>query len=932
MAVELDVLGNVELRVGGRAVDIGPARQRCVLAALVVDANRTVSLEQLVDRVWGDRPPPRARPTLYSYLSRLRGVLAGADDAGITRRPGGYVLGISEAAVDLCRFHRLVAQARAHDDDDLALELFGQALALWRGDAFATLDTPWLAAIRHTVNRERLAAVLDHSDVALRRGRHARLLVELLPHAAEYPLDERLAGQLMLAMYRCGRQAEALERYQQVRHGLAEELGIDPGPPLRQLYQRILTADPALAAPTVTVRETARAPVPRQLPALPRSFTGRTRELAYLTAAVDAGTQARGAVVISAIGGTGGIGKTWLALHWAHQNIDRFPDGQLYVNLRGFDPSGEPMHSSSAVRGFLDALGVDPAVIPVDPDAQAGLYRSLVADRRMLILLDNARDSAHVVPLLPGSPRCTVLITSRHQLGSLAVGHGALTLALDVLTDSEARELLTRHLGADRLAAEPDAIAELLGYCAGLPLALGIVAARAAIHPGFPLAVLADELRETSSRLDALDTGDPAASLRAVFSWSHQALSVAAAGAFGLLGLAPGPDIGLPAASCLLALSTADTGALLRELDAAHLVTQYLPGRYRMHDLVRRYAAEQAQHDHPTAALRRLVDFYLHTAYAADRVIEPYRPPIEIGPPIAGCFPQPLDGYATALAWFDTEHPCLLATQQLAADQGWHTCVWQLAWTLGIFHYRRAHLRDNLVVWHAGLAAAQQLGDPIALASAHGGLGWRHTRAGHHWEAIHHLECALSLAARVGNIAGQGNLLRFLAQAWTQLGDERRALTHAMHALRLFQTLPDDPVGQANALNLVGRLHARLKQYSEARAYCEHALTLHRRHHDRQGEANALDSLGYIARHTGRNAEAFGHYRDAITLYRTLGCVYEEAGTLDNLGAAYAAHDQHAEARLAWHQALDLYQAQHRTIDADRIGQHLAGLDHRPGA
>ncbi|MGH3994541.1 MAG: BTAD domain-containing putative transcriptional regulator, partial [Pseudonocardiaceae bacterium] len=358
--------------------------------------------------------------------------------------------------------------------------------------------------------KQRHAARLELTDIELRRGNHAALLAELTELADEYPLDERVAGQLMLALYRSGRPADALGQYRQVWQRLTDELGTDPSPQLQGLHQQMLAADPALvgAQPPSTPQL-----VPRQMPLPPRLFTGRTDELARLGKDLDDST-----MVISAICGTGGIGKTWLALQWAHQHHDRFPDGQLYVNLRGFDPSGRPMPPATAIRTFLTALGVESTAIPTDPEAQPGLYRSLVAGKRMLIVLDNAVDTAQVAPLLPGSPGCTVLVTSRRQLTGLAASHGARLLTLDVLSEPESRDLLALHLGGDRLADEPDAVAELLDYCAGLPLALSIVAARAANRPDFPLAALADELRDHTRRLDALDAGEADASLRAVLS------------------------------------------------------------------------------------------------------------------------------------------------------------------------------------------------------------------------------------------------------------------------------------------------------------------------------------------------------------------------------------------------------------------------------
>jgi tetratricopeptide (TPR) repeat protein len=667
---------------------------------------------------------------------------------------------------------------------------------------------------------------------------------------------------------------------------------------------------------------------PRQLPGASRLFTGRADELATLTLALNNAAAQSVTMVISAIGGAGGIGKTWLALHWAHQHADRFPDGQLFVNLRGFDPTGEPMPPAAAVRGFLDALGVDPAAIPVDLEAQAGLYRSLVAGKRMLIVLDNARDAAHAAPLLPGGPTCTVLVTSRHQLGGLVTGHGALLLDLDMLPESEARELVVRHLGPARLAAEPDAVVELLAFCGGLPLALGILAARATTHPTFPLAVLAEELREASVRLDALNAGDSNANLRTVLSWSYHALNAEAAAVFGLLGLAPGPDIGLPAAACLTALPIARARVILRELENAHLVQQYVPGRYRMHDLIHLYAAEQADRDLPTgsrtAALQRLVDFYLHTAHIGERLLNPNRPPIQIGRPATGCVPQPLTDVAVALGWFDTEHPCLLANQQAAVGQGWHTAVWQLAWTLDTFHFRQGHLHNEVACWRAGLTAAERLGDPVVQPLAYRLLGHAYLRAGRHTEALDHLEQAVILAEH-----SQARAHYNLASAWAQQGDDQQALTHATHALHLYQTL-DNPVWEAEALNAVAWYHARLDHHDEARTLCEQALTLHRLHRHHDAEADTLDSLGYIAHHTGHHIQALDYYHQALTLFRDLGNAYQVASTLEDLGKAHAALGQHTHARRTWQQALDLYHAQHRTTDADRIQQQLDSLDQHP--
>ncbi|MFJ5985261.1 BTAD domain-containing putative transcriptional regulator [Lentzea sp. NPDC092896] len=912
MTVRFRLLGDVEARVHGSPIAIGYAQLRAVLAVLLVEANQVVSVDQLVDRVWSDRPLPRKpRAAVQHSMTMLRGVLTPAG-VTITRRSTGYQLTVDPDNVDLHRFRRLVEDGRAAGEDGRSAALLEEALRLWGGEPFAGLDTAWLDSLRATLIGHRHAVRLELVDIQLRLGLHAALLPDLSSWAAGNPLDERLAGQLMLALYNCGRPADALEHYQEVRKRLAEELGTDPSPPLRQLHERILATDPALTAlvrPHTTV-------VPHQLPARPRQFTGRSSELADLDTALGDDD----AVVISAIGGLGGMGKTWLAAQWAHQHLDRFPDGQLYVNLRGFDPGGQPMSAATAVRGFLDALGVAPSAVPVDADAQAGLYRSLVAGRKMLIFLDNAADTAQVVPLLPGGPAC-VLVTSRRQLTGLVAAHGARALNLDRLSDEEAHRLLATHLGEDRLAAEPVVAAELLACCAGLPLAISIVAARAGTHPGFPLSVLADELREQNDLLDALDAGEDLVSLRAVFSWSCNALPVETATVFGALGLAPGTDIGLPAAASLTALPVARVRACLRQLEQANLVGQHAPGRYRMHDLVRLYAGERAHHD--PAALRRVVDFYVHTAFAAERVLDPLGEPLAIGVPAPGCVPIGFENETAATEWLTAEFPNLLAVQELAAGQGLHDQVWHVGWTLNTYFRRRGDYHDAVVVWRAGVAAADHTGDRAAQAQARRHLGDACSGLGRQSEALRHLGDALRISEQAGDLPGQAHAHHLIASIWEDLDDDRRALEHATPALRLFQDL-GMTVWEAWGYTQVGWHQARLGLYDQARAHCEAALVMARRHGERELEATTVDSLGYIAHHTGHHAEALDLYELALGLLHDLGYDHHEVATLERVGHTHHALGHHDRAAAAWRQALDLCEAQHRAEDAGRIRQLLA--------
>ncbi|MFC8668730.1 ATP-binding protein [Streptomyces sp. NPDC057199] len=667
-----------------------------------------------------------------------------------------------------------------------------------------------------------------------------------------------------------------------------------------------------------------RSVVPRQLPGAPRWFTGRGTEMTVL----DKGA---GTVMIFAIAGAGGIGKTALALHWAHRNADRFPDGQLYVDLRGFDPSGAPMTPVTAVRGFLYALGVDPADIPADVDVQAALYRSLTAGKRMLVVLDNTRDSAQMVPLLPGSPTCTVIVTSRNRLPGLIDRYGAEQLSLGILAEGDARAVLAARLGKDRLAAEPDTVERLLACCGGFPLALSIVAGRADAHPSFPLARLAAELNAAANRLGALDDDEPAANLSAVFSWSYEALPSPQAEMFRLLGLIAGPDISAAAAASLVSLPDAETSGLLRGLERASLVRQDVAGRYRMHDLIRAYAVERAEHDEPgdrrEEASRRLVDFYLRTAHAADRLLEPQGDDVDLGLPVIGARPvTDLADMADARAWFDAEHVCLLAAQQMALDVGWDPLVWQLARVLDTFHARSGHPHSRLTAWRAAALAAQRSGTADMEARTRRRLGLACANVGRHDEAVEELRRALELAEGSGDLDGQAHAHESLARAWGSVGGDQMAWEHATHALRLFRETRD-VMWEAEALNIVGRYAARLGLYDEARAPLLDALVLCRRYGNPAGEADTLTSLGRLAYDTRDDSQALDRYQQALGVTRNIGDVWQEADALDGLGQTYARLGRPDESRRSWLQALELYRSQHRRVDETRVEQRLAELD-----
>ncbi|MFB9904407.1 ATP-binding protein [Allokutzneria oryzae] len=656
-------------------------------------------------------------------------------------------------------------------------------------------------------------------------------------------------------------------------------------------------------------------PTPRQLPAAPHGFTGRAQELALLTSA-----SSEAPVVISALGGTG---KTALALHWSHQHAGRFPDGQLYVNLRGFGPNANPMSSAEAQRGFLAALGVDDGSVPASDSDRSALYRSATAGRRMLLVLDNAADTDQVVPLLPGGTTCAVLVTSRRPLTGLVALHGAVSAQLDVLSDDEARVLLARRIGEPRVAAEPGAVAELIEHCAGLPLALVVIAARACVRPSLPLARIAEELCEQTARLDALDTDEANMGLRSVLSWSYQALSHDAIVLAGLLSLAPGADI---SAAAVESLSPVPPRRLIAELEAGSLLSRSAGDRYRMHDLVRLYAAERAEEDIPaeerTIALRRLIDFYLHTALLGETSLLPYARPIDLAPPAPGCRPLALDD---ALAWFDAEHHCLLAAQRFAAHHGWHSEVWQLAWVLKTVHFRRNRMDSQRETWQRALDAARELGDPALVSRSSRILGDACARL-HLPEAFDHLHTALAIVEDGDDLNEVAHTHRSLTVAWAETGDHERALDHATKALRLYGA-SGNAAREAEAMNAVGYHTAQLGRYDEALPFCESALEKCRSSANKVAEASTLEDLGLIAHRTNRFADALDFYGQAADAWFRLGYHHHSAKALRDLGTLHRDLGDHAAARTAWTRALRLLPAGQETTETAVLHDLLARFE-----
>ncbi|WP_279571461.1 tetratricopeptide repeat protein [Streptomyces sp. 8K308] len=628
--------------------------------------------------------------------------------------------------------------------------------------------------------------------------------------------------------------------------------------------------------------------VPRQLPHAPATFVGRERELAGLDRLVaEAAGAAGGSLGLLTISGVGGVGKTWLALRWGHRNLDRYPDGQLYVNLRGFDPSAEPVPPAAAIRGFLDALGDDPLALPPEPEAQAARYRSLLAGRRVLIVLDNAAGADQVRPLLPGSGGSTVIVTSRDRLTGLIATEGARPLPLGLLAQDEARRLLTRHLGPDRPAAEPSAVDDILTVCGGLPLALAVVAARAAAHPSLPLRALAAELRDARLGLDAFDGGDTATDVRAVFSWSYRALSPEAARLFRLLGLHPGPDLSLPAAASLAGAPAHRVRPLLADLGRVHLVDQPAPDRYAPHDLLRAYARELVESFDPEAdqraARRRLMQHCLRSAEAANRRLAPHWEPLGLPPAPPGVtVEEPADREA-ALDWFAAEHPVLLGALDLAVAAGAPAEAWGLARALETYLDYRGHWHDWAATQRIALDAAVRLGDQAREADAHRALGRAYTQMGLLEDGHRHFTRALRRYRELGDDVSQADTRRGLGWVCDQLGRQRDALDHNDRALELYRRA-GHRAGQALALNNVGWLHAVLGDHRRALDYCAQAVELNRELGDRHAEAGAWDSLGYAHHHLAEYVEAARCFARALVLVRGFGDRFHETEILNHLG------------------------------------------------
>ncbi|MBB5783077.1 AfsR/SARP family transcriptional regulator [Nonomuraea jabiensis] len=855
------LLGPVSVDGPDGPITLGSPKQRTALAALLLEANRTVSNDRLVDLIWGERAPRTAVARLQVYIHELR-ALVGKER--ISRVGAGYRIHAGPDELDLQLFEAYRAAARADAEEgrhtDAAARLRAAA-GLWRGPALAGTSAQLIHQERPGLEDRRICALEELYDAELAAGRHAEIVGELHTAVAEHPLRERLLGQLMLALHRCERRGEALAVYREARRRLVDELGIEPGRPLRELHQRLLRDDEPDApgegtqpAPLPPRREplVARpAELPRDVP----EFAARDAELAWLDECLGGGD---GVCVLS---GTAGMGKTALALHWAHQAKDRFPDGQLYIDLRGYDPDHEPLTTTAALTRLLVSLGVDAERVRGGFETQLGLYRSLLAGRSFLLVLDNARAAAQIEQLLP--PNGVALVTSRHRLGELVAFAGARQHSLSPLSEEGGRALLDGVLGPAGGPAESDARGELVRACGGLPLALRIAAANAAARPQDGTATVAAELAAGDPLAGLTVDGAKDNAVTVAFSASYRALAPAEQRVFRLLGLVPGPDVTVAAAAAVAGLPQDAARASLKALAAAHLLEHHITDRYRFHDLVRLYAVAEAGRDSEREpAWRRLFGHYLELGAAIAARCAPGESLL------SGPQPAPEGRELPAPEAADVIN--LLAALRRAIERDPGPAVWRLADMVRAICARTGRIGEWMEIAPTLLETASAQDVPAVTAMLHTGMGDGLFRVGRREEAVGHLQQAVRIARDSGERESEAAARMGLsfARAWT--GDLVEAMADNVRAAQLFGELGSVP-GQIRALHALGNQYHHLGRLDLAEEYCRQALALSRRHDLPYAEGADLRQLGAVLLDQGRYGEAETCLRQSVALITSIG-------------------------------------------------------------
>nr|WP_042191655.1 BTAD domain-containing putative transcriptional regulator [Kibdelosporangium sp. MJ126-NF4]CEL20209.1 transcriptional regulator, SARP family [Kibdelosporangium sp. MJ126-NF4]CTQ97434.1 transcriptional regulator, SARP family [Kibdelosporangium sp. MJ126-NF4] len=874
--IDIHVLGPWEIHADGEIVPVPPGQLRVLLAALLISVNQPVTTDTLTERLWPDEQPGNARGSLHTYVGRLRQLLG--KDVIQRVSAGRYQLSVEPDHVDLYRFRELLRLARAGEGTPDELTLLREALRLWRGRPFADVASDWLERdVVPRLTEEWFAATERRIDIELATRPPESLLAELHELTGMYPTRESLWVRLITALHKAGRRADALEAYARVFRVLGDEFGIDPGAELQRLRQEVQRGQGTGG----------RAPTPRQLPHDIAKFTGRRDELTRLDSLlVGTGT----APVIVSIDGAPGIGKTVLALHWAHRVAAHCSDVQLYMNLRGYGP-GEPVTPDAAAEALLRELGVAGDAIPSDVDARSALLRSKLADRRPLLLLDNARDAGQVRPLLPGTS-ALVIVTSRNQLRGLSVRDGAHRVTLNPMTHTQAVALLAAAIGPHRVAEEPEAAARLVRLCDYLPLALAIVAERA--HRSDSLADVVLALEDEKARLDNLGSGDddPHTDLRAALSWSYRALRKSAAMMFRKLGLVPSNDIGLDAAAALSGLPRGRAKDALDQLIATNLLEQPRPGRYQLHDLIRLYATNMAVAYEPLVerdeAVERVLDWYLHAAVAADRQLTPHRNRDFLLPHKARVPPPVFADPQEATAWIDEEYDSLRSITAWAAANGWGGHAWRTAMALTTFFDSAIPWREGLNFYATALADAKAAGHHAGEAYLLNSVGCIHLDKDDYAEARSYFEQALACFRGLGIVRGQGMTLGNLSMTNAKLGDGETARDYAVHALELYKQL-DYPRGITQNLDNLGMALTVSGDYTQA-------VEMHLRAHQRFlqtgdviTEAFNQHNLGLAYAGLSDTPRAVRALRTSISFHRTTANRRWEAMVLTDLSKVLSA-------------------------------------------
>ncbi len=958
MDLQFSVLGPVRAWRGQAELDLGPRQQRAVLALLLLRANQLATTDDLIELLWEHDPPSSAVNVIHKYIGVIRRLLepdlkARAGGRWVTRHGGAYRLAADESMSDLMTFRRTVLDARsarAGNRPADALGLLTEALSLRRGACGEGLELYGRHRDYFTaVDQEYVAAVAETADTALDSAQPLRILPLLRQVALGDLLNESLQARLMLVQAASGQQAQALAHYQAVRERLRDELGVDPGAELRAAYSRVLRqelpdaaavvlpgqvsrAGPAGRAVSVSSPPGTLAPVvpPAQLPADLPTFAGREHELSKVSQLLSP-DGAVPSVAICAIDGMAGIGKTTFAIHWAHRVAKHFEDGQLYLNLHGFDSSASPMAPADALRTLLYSLGVSAGQIPDDLDARAGLYRSVLAGKRVLVVLDNASNAAQIRPLLPGSAGCLVIATSRNPLSGLAMTDGARLLTLDLPSPLTARETLERRLGAARIAAEPEAVQEIIQLCGRLPLALAIVSARAAAHPGFTLASIAAGLQRTPGRLDAFGAAGIAADARTVFSWSYRYLSPQASRLSRLLSQPPASSITTAASASLLGERPELASQLMAELTSTSLLTEHQPGRYSFHELTRAYAAELSDDTDTPAdrrrALGRLLDHYLQSSYAAQVELKPHREPIAPGPPRPGVTPECFGDYESAMSWFTAERHVLNASVALAAESDFGFPAWQLALTMQQFYQWRGLFHDWKNTMETVLRAAERDSDQPGQGHVLRSLAGACLYLNRPDEALRYLKRAQAIYTALGYNTEHAYLHSGFGQVFTHQGRLQLAIEHNQKALELYREA-GDLRGEARAIADIGSAHSALGDYPAAVSHLERGIALAQEVGKPHQEGKVRKDLGVVRSKLGQQDQAVEQFGQALALIRGVGDRPVEAETLLALGDALAAQGHKDAAGDAWRQASLIFSAFHQDDSAvrsrrDRTAENL---------